>query len=183
MPVTLPLRLYAHIETIASQDPAVRAEINACHVVPGDRAQERSKLTNCTRLDVGLQAISGGLATGFPGLAVLSRGGVSSAPSPRRVAVKTERRADLPCDRPSQWGPIIRRRFTGRNDPSRRARFLDGPSHWEDPETDAVNEAGGRRCSARSGWHWRQLWFLVRLRERPMRLHLRPQSGPSALSQ
>ena len=34
MPVTLPLRLYAHIETIASQDPAVHAEINARHIVP-----------------------------------------------------------------------------------------------------------------------------------------------------
>jgi hypothetical protein len=39
MLVTLPLHLYADIETIASQDPAVHAEINARHVVPGDRAQ------------------------------------------------------------------------------------------------------------------------------------------------
>jgi hypothetical protein len=47
---------------------------------------------------------------------------------------------DLPCERPSQWGPTISRRFTDRNDHSRRARFLDGPSHREDPETDAVKQ-------------------------------------------
>lgn len=34
MSVTLPLYLYADIEALPSQDPAVRAEIDAKHVVP-----------------------------------------------------------------------------------------------------------------------------------------------------